>query len=109
VASHDLWICHAFFGIAGSNNDINVLNQSTLFNEELRHRAPRVQYTINGNQYNTGYYLADGIYPEWAVFVKSIILSISDKDKLFAQEQEGERKDIERAFGVLNIVLNSGL
>jgi hypothetical protein len=101
VASHDLWICHAFFGIAGSNNDINVLNQSTLFNEELRHRAPRVQYTINGNQYNTGYYLADGIYPEWAVFVKSIILSISDKDKLFAQEQEGERKDIERAFGVL--------
>jgi hypothetical protein len=101
VASHDLWIWHAFFGVAGSNNDINVLNQSTLFIEELQRRAPRVQYTVNGNQYNTGYYLADGIYPEWAVFVKSIILPISDKDKLFAQEQEGARKDIERAFGVL--------
>ena len=25
VASTDLWIWHAFFGIAGSNNDINVL------------------------------------------------------------------------------------
>jgi hypothetical protein len=101
VTSHDLWIWHAFFGVAGSNNDINVLNQSTLFIEELQRRAPRVQYMVNGNQYNTGYYLADGIYPEWAVFVKSISLPISDKDKLFAQEQEGARKDIERAFGVL--------
>jgi hypothetical protein len=56
---------------------------------------------INGRQYNIGYYLADGGYPDWAVFVKSISLPISDKDKLFAQEQEGAGKDIERAFGVL--------
>jgi hypothetical protein len=101
VASHDLWIWHAFFGVAGSNNDINVLNQSTIFIEELKGQAPRVQYIINGRQYNTGYYLANGGYPDWAVFVKSISLPISDKDKLFAQEQEGAGKDIERAFGVL--------
>ncbi|XP_004966700.1 uncharacterized protein LOC101774740 [Setaria italica] len=101
VASHDLWIWHAFFGVAGSNNDINVLNQSTLFIDELKGHAPRVHYMVNGNQYNTGYYLADGIYPEWAVFVKSISLPITEKDKLFAQEQESKRKDIERAFGVL--------
>jgi hypothetical protein len=30
VASHDRWIWHAFFGVARSNNDINVLNQSDL-------------------------------------------------------------------------------
>jgi hypothetical protein len=36
VASHDLWIWHAFFGVAGSNNGINVLNQSTIFIEELK-------------------------------------------------------------------------
>ena len=101
VASHDLWIWHAFFVVAGSNNDINVLNQSTLFIEQLKGQAPRVQYMVNGNQYNTGYYLADGIYREWAVFVKSISMPITEKDKLFAQEQEGKRKDIERAFGVL--------
>jgi hypothetical protein len=31
VASQDLRIWHAFFGVAGSNNDINVLNQSPFF------------------------------------------------------------------------------
>ncbi|XP_057787514.1 uncharacterized protein LOC131004769 [Salvia miltiorrhiza] len=31
VASQDLWIWHAFFGVAGSNNDINVLHQSTRY------------------------------------------------------------------------------
>ena len=64
VASCDLWILHAFFGVAGSNNDINVLNQSTVFINELKGQAPRVQYMVNGNQHNIGYFLADGIYPE---------------------------------------------
>ena len=68
-------------------NDINTLHQSHLFIEESKGQAPRVQYMVNGNKYNTGYYLADGIYPEWAVFVKSISILISDKDKLYAQEQ----------------------
>ena len=31
VASYDLWIWHAFFGMSGSNNDINVLDASNLF------------------------------------------------------------------------------
>lgn len=100
VASYDLWIWHAFFGVAGSNNDINVLNQSPLF-IELKGEAPRVQYTVNERRYNTGYYLVDGIYPEWAAFVKTIPLPQTEKDKRFAQLQEGARKDIERAFGVL--------
>jgi hypothetical protein len=54
VASHDLWIWHAFFGVVGSNNDINVLNQSNLFMKELKGQAPIVQCMVNGNQYNTG-------------------------------------------------------
>jgi hypothetical protein len=64
VASYDLWIWHAFFGVAGSNNDINVLNRSPLFTEVVQGRAPEVQFTVNNNEYNMGYYLADGIYPE---------------------------------------------
>lgn len=72
VASQDLWIWHAFFRVAGSNNDINVLNQSNVLNDVLQGRDLEVHYTINRNEYNMGYYLSDGIYPEWATFVKSI-------------------------------------
>jgi len=101
VASQDLWICHAFFGTAGSNNDINVLNRSPLFTQVLQGRAPEVQFTVNGTEYNMGYYLAYGIYPEWAAFVKTITLPQCEKDRLFAEHQDGARKDVERAFGVL--------
>ncbi|XP_024978986.1 uncharacterized protein LOC112516196 [Cynara cardunculus var. scolymus] len=31
VADYDLWIWHAYFGLSGSNNDINVLESSHLF------------------------------------------------------------------------------
>ncbi|XP_058783201.1 uncharacterized protein LOC131657867 [Vicia villosa] len=59
-------------GFSGSNNDINVLNQSNMFKDILEGHAPNVQYTINETPYNMGYYLADGIYPEWTTFVKTI-------------------------------------
>ncbi|XP_015960490.1 uncharacterized protein LOC107484421 [Arachis duranensis] len=100
VASSDLWIWHAFFGVSGSNNDINVLDRSPVFDDILNDHAPEVNFTINGNNYTMGYYLADGIYPEWATFVKSISKPQGEKCKLFAQYQEGQRKDVERAFGV---------
>jgi hypothetical protein len=60
-----------------------------------------VQYSINGRQYDFGYYLADAIYPEWPVFVKSIWQPQSEKHKLLAEKQEGARKDVECAFGIL--------
>jgi len=78
-----------------------VLNQSPLFTQVLQGRAPEVKFTINGSEYNMGYYLADEIYPEWATFVKTITLPLTEKDKLFAQHQEAARKDVECAFGIL--------
>jgi len=101
VASQDLWIWHAFFGVAGANNDINVINQSPLFTERLQGCDPQVEYYVNGRKYNIGYYLTDGIYPQRATFVKSIKEPQTVKDKLYAERQEGARKDVERAFGVL--------
>ena len=47
-----------------------------------------------------GYYLADGIYPPWCTFVKSIKEPKTKKQCEFAKVQEATRKDIERAFGV---------
>ncbi|XP_074346176.1 uncharacterized protein LOC141684943 [Apium graveolens] len=42
VASSNLWIWHAFFGVAGSNNDINVLDRSPIFDDVLEGRVPEV-------------------------------------------------------------------
>ncbi|XP_074375331.1 uncharacterized protein LOC141717120 [Apium graveolens] len=76
-------------------------NRSPVFNDLLQGRAPEVNYTINVNNYNMGYYLTDEIYPEWSKFVKTIPRPHSEKKKLFAKYQESQRKDVERAFGVL--------
>ncbi|XP_057790794.1 protein ALP1-like [Salvia miltiorrhiza] len=101
VASQDLWIWHAFFGTPGSNNDINVLNNSTFFNDRLQGTGVPVTYQVNNAYCTSGYYLADGIYPNWPVFVKSPTHPTDLKGKRFKVMQEAAHKDIERAFGVL--------
>ncbi|GKA89328.1 ALP1-like protein isoform X1 [Tanacetum coccineum] len=101
VASQDLWIWHAFFGVAGANNDINVLDNSSLFDDLLDDKAPVAPYVVNGVGFEKGYYLADGIYPQWATFVKSFTVANDAKHAYFKKRQEGARKDVERAFGVL--------
>ncbi|XP_019194852.1 PREDICTED: uncharacterized protein LOC109188679 [Ipomoea nil] len=63
--------------------------------------APPCHYVIQGQNYNTGYYLADGIYPKWSTLVQTIHEPRGPKKKLFAMMQESCRKDVERAFGVL--------
>ena len=62
VALYDLWIWHAFFGLLGSNNDINVLEWSHIFSELVEEHALAVHYLINGYDYIIRYYLVDGIY-----------------------------------------------
>ncbi|XP_019098200.1 PREDICTED: uncharacterized protein LOC104773426 [Camelina sativa] len=43
----------------------------------------------------------DSIYPKWSTFIQSIPLPQTPKASLFAERQESARKDVERAFGVL--------
>ncbi|GJU93724.1 coatomer subunit beta'-2-like protein, partial [Tanacetum coccineum] len=74
VASYDLWIWHAFFEVAGANNVLTVLNDSPLFDDLLDDIAP--------------------VAPSFSV-------ANSEKNALFKRKQESARKDIERAFGVL--------
>ncbi|GKD72231.1 ALP1-like protein [Tanacetum coccineum] len=101
VASYDLWIWHAFFEVSGANNDLTVLNNSPLFDDLLDDIAPVVPFECNGVTFEKGYYLADDIYPQWSSFVKSFTVANSKKNTLFKRKQESARKDIERAFGVL--------
>jgi hypothetical protein len=53
------------------------------------------------NEYTMGYYLADGIYPDWVTFVKFVKDPQDRIESEFAKAQEVARKDIERAFSVL--------
>lgn len=102
VASQDLWIWHAFFGAAGSLNDINVLDQSPLFYNLITGVAPGQEFICNNSTYKYGYYLVDGIYLQWATLVKSFTsVQTEPKRRHFQKRQESARKDIERAFGVL--------
>ncbi|KAL6279196.1 hypothetical protein ACE6H2_016077 [Prunus campanulata] len=55
VASFDTWVWHAFFGVAGSQNDLNVLGQSPVFNDVLRGHSPQITYQINNTVYSEGY------------------------------------------------------
>jgi hypothetical protein len=95
IASHDLWIWHAFFGLPGLNNDIDVLHRSHLFDRLVQGKTPTVKYALNRHNYNMGYYLVDGIYPNWSTFMKTIKVSTSLKAKYFATTQEAQRKDAE--------------
>ncbi|KAG2255282.1 hypothetical protein Bca52824_074576 [Brassica carinata] len=91
----------SFLGPRGTLNDINILDRSPGFDDILQGRAPKVNYIVNGYEYHLAYYLTDGIYPKWATFVQSIPLPQGPKASLFATNQEAVRKDVERAFGVL--------
>ncbi|OWY95240.1 Nuclease HARBI1 [Phytophthora megakarya] len=100
-ADQDLWIWHASFGWPGSLNDLNILDRSPVFDNLMNGKAPSVKFEVNGNVYDMAYCLADGIYPDWPVFMKSLLQPRGNKQKKFAEMQEKLRKDVERAFGVL--------
>ena len=76
VASKDLWIWHAFFGLAGTLNDINVLDPYT---HGVSHNP---EFFVNGESYTMGYYLTDGIYPKYANLVSAKKIPITGKEKV---------------------------
>ncbi|XP_023742946.1 uncharacterized protein LOC111891091 [Lactuca sativa] len=84
-----------------SNNDLNVLYQSPLFDEKDHGTGPDCSFYLNDEHYKHGYYLADGKYPSWAVCVKAYPYLVTDKKIQFKAAQVSARKDVERAFGVL--------
>ncbi|GKA76903.1 ALP1-like protein isoform X1 [Tanacetum coccineum] len=78
-----------------------VLYGSPLFDDEIADIAPECPFIVNGHTYRKCYYLADDIYPEWSTFVKMFSVTRDAKTFKFKTVQESARKDIERAFGVL--------
>jgi hypothetical protein len=84
-ASYNLWIWLAFLDVPGSNNEVNMFNQSPLFTDMLKGGASNENFTVNNaHEYNQGYYLADDIYSRWPVFTKKILLPRTPKYQMFA-------------------------
>jgi hypothetical protein len=88
--------------VAGSNNDINVLDQSPLFDDVVNGTAPDTSFDLRGVRYKRDYYLGDGIYAEYSTIVKSLTAPEGPRCELYKQAaHDGARKDIERAFARL--------
>jgi hypothetical protein len=99
------------YGFSGALNDVNVLNLSPLLDRmtngtftaleaEFRVTPFFIDGEIEG--FNKTYFLVDGIYyPQYTRFVKGMREPILEEDKRFTKWQESARKDITRAFGVL--------
>ena len=60
-----------------------------------------IEFVVNGHTFNISYWLVDGIYPEWACFVQSLSEPGNEAEILFSKLVDAIRKDIERAFGIL--------
>ena len=86
IADSNLHIWHAFFGLPGSNNDVNVLDRSPLVHNMLSSEAHDMHFVVNGRHYNRYYLLTDGIYPPWSCFVQSIHLPQDEKWSYFASK-----------------------
>jgi Plant transposon protein len=100
-----LYIWFMNFGNAGSLNDINILDKSSIVTSIWRGnfdlKVP--EYKINDVLFDFMYFLVDGIYPPWSIFVNTIWSPETDNDKRFSKQQEGCRKDVER---VINLFIN---
>jgi len=109
ISDYHLFFWHASYGYAGTLNDINILKLSPFLDrlidgsmDEDEKEAGVVPYTINNEEFQkAAFILVDGIYPLWTRFVRGIKEPCGQKEKVFTGWQEGARKDIERAFGVL--------
>ena len=96
-----MYFWHVCLGFLGSLNDIQVMGRSTITMAYLESPAASIKYTIGDTEFEGAFFLADGIYPNYAYLMKTISEPATAKEKLFAKCQEGCRKDVERAFGRL--------
>ncbi|XP_047975462.1 uncharacterized protein LOC125217928 [Salvia hispanica] len=95
VADHRLWIWHAYFSVVGSNNDINVLNSSTLFADQCRGRGPAIEFTANGRRHHMGYYLADGVCAKGCgVGFWGAPIAVSNRERSDAFLVQGSHRDV---------------
>ena len=101
IEDHHYCFWHFNFGSPGALNNLNILDRSPLLVKLVHAESPSVHFTVNGNVYQYMYWLGDSIYPQYACFVLTFATPQTRMQNMFASAQEAKRKDIERAFGML--------
>jgi hypothetical protein len=108
IADYNLFFWHLSYGYAGAMNDLCILNISPLLRKwtegtftALEQEAGVVPYVVGDESFDRMFVLVDGIYPKYSRFVRGLPQPVTDKEVRFTKWQESSRKDIERAFGVL--------
>ena len=109
ACDYNLYFWHCDYGFPGTYNDLNIINASSLLAAFVdgymtEFEQDCIPFSILDEEFMCLYWLVDGIYPTWARFVKAISEDggnpVSSAYKIW---QEAKRKDIERAFGVLQL------
>lgn len=106
LSDYHMWFWHAAYGFAGTLNDLTILSFSSLLEQLLDGsfgdlEDELVPYKISAEEFMKLFILVDGIYPQYSRFVKGFKQPVTVREKKFSEWQEACRKDIERAFGVL--------
>ena len=111
ISDCNLWMWHVACGCAGTLNDLNVLNLSPFLDSlvsgrfaDLENESGVVPFQIlEGDQFHQMFVTVDGMYPQYSRFVKGFTQPVTQVERNYTGWQESVRKDIERAFGVLQL------
>lgn len=60
-----------------------------------------MSFMVNEHSYKYSYFLCDGIYRDYSIFMKAYSVPRIENAKMFTKRQESTRSDIERTFGVI--------
>jgi hypothetical protein len=103
IAAPNLFCTHCFVGSCGTNNDINTLRLDGYIHRVLQGPLSSLSksFSVSGETFDRNYFLVDGIYPAWSIFVSSLSCPVTIGETRFAKRQESCRKDVERLFGVV--------
>lgn len=85
IVGHDMYFSHAFLGAQRSHIDLNMLGRSILHEHNFKSLDVGVKYTILDTKFTGANFLAYGIYPNYAFLMKSVSVSRTAKEKLFAK------------------------
>jgi hypothetical protein len=96
---NNLWCWSSAFGYPGALNDITILERGPLFSAFLQEKIPEMEFTVSGERFTKPIIVTDGIYPELAMFSKTMSVPTTPEESRYAGKQEAVQKGVERGFG----------